>query len=70
MPYKYKYFVKFNDDDEKKEFGKLDDLCNYLNDYFNLEIYSRDNMINYFYKRTKKINPIFEGFELLHRIRI
>ena len=70
MPYKYKYFVKFNEDDDTKHFDKLSDLCNYLNDYYNLDIFSRDNMINYFYKRTKKINKIFDGFELLHRIRI
>lgn len=70
MPYKYDYVVKFNEEDDTKHFPNINDLCNYLNDYYNLDIYSRDNMINYFYKRTKKINKIFDGFELLHRIRV
>jgi len=70
MPYKYRYIVKLEPMVNHKTFSTIDNVCKYCNDYYKLDIFSRDNMINYFIKRTKKTNKIFDGFEELRRVRV
>ena len=69
MTKQYKYFIQIKETDDKQVFNNANDAVRYINQYYNIDILTKDILNNYFYKKYKKIKAPFNNIFHLTRER-
>ena len=64
----YIYQIQINDDSEIKNFTKIMDIVNYLNEVYKMPIFSRDILHGWFRDLHKRKNIMLENMKLVERI--
>tara|TARA_R100001591_G_scaffold111569_1_gene123256 strand:+ start:99 stop:317 length:219 start_codon:yes stop_codon:yes gene_type:complete len=64
---KYTYTAQFNSEFPLSTFNNINDLATYLNESIGIPVYTKDIIYNYFYDRSKKINPLMKNIFQLER---
>jgi len=65
----YLYQIQINDDSEVKNFTKIMDIVKYLNDVYNMPLFSRDILHGWFRDKHKRKNIILQNIKLIDRIQ-
>ena len=66
----YIYYIQITENDELQEIRNKIDLCNYINQYYKIDVITKDSINNYFLKRNKKVKKFFDKLYLINRERV
>lgn len=66
----YIYYIQITENDELQEIRNIIDLCNYINQYYKIDVITKDSINNYFLKRNKKVKKFFDKLYLINRERV